>query len=108
MTIKQFFSIILLLAGFQILMGQGISMQLSSKKIEAGEELIIVFEAKNVEVKDIKTAGFGAFQLLGGPQVGSSSNVSIVNGQMNRSNSTSFTYYFTSKKLGKQMFPKMW
>lgn len=107
MTMKRIILIYLLFSGVQSIFAQGISMQLSSKKIEVGEELVIVFEAKNVEVKEIKTPNFGAFQLLGGPQVGRSSNVSIVNGQMNRSNSTSFTYFFTSKKIGKQIFPKI-
>ena len=107
MKLRELLFSILFIAGFQSIFAQGISMQLSAKKIEVGEELVIVFEAKNIEVKDIKTPNFGAFQLLGGPQIGRSSNYSYVNGQMNRSNSTSFTYFFTSKKIGKQIFPKM-
>lgn len=53
----------------------------------------------------VKNISFPGFKLLQGPSQSTSSNISIVNGQMSRSETVTYTYYLSAEKEGKFTIP---
>lgn len=81
-------------------------IQISAKKVEVDQPLMVVYNLSNYNERGIVRRGFEPFTLVGGPQIGRSMNTSIMNGVMTSSQTNSYTIYLTCKKLGKQMVPK--
>ena len=61
----------------------------------------------NEKPSKIVSTGFSNFDVLNGPSQGSSSSISIVNGQMTQSSSYSYTYTLAAKKEGQFTIPGM-
>ncbi len=61
----------------------------------------------NEKPSKIVSTSFSNFDVLNGPSQGSSSSISIVNGQMTQSSSYTFTYTLAAKKEGQYTIPGM-
>ncbi len=61
----------------------------------------------NEKPSKIVSTSFSNFDVLNGPSQGSSSSISIVNGQMTQSSSYTFTYTLAAKKEGQFTIPGM-
>ena len=61
----------------------------------------------NEKPSKIVSTGFSNFDVLNGPSQGSSSSISIVNGQMTQSSSYTYTYTLAAKKEGQFSIPGM-
>ena len=61
----------------------------------------------NEKPSKIVSTGFNNFDVLNGPSQGSSSSISIVNGQMTQSSSYTYTYTLAAKKEGQFSIPGM-
>ncbi len=70
------------------------------KVVKVGERFRLTYEV-NAQGSNFKGGDISAFQHLGGPSSGSSTQVSIVNGKMTQSISTSYTYVLAAGKEGK-------
>ena len=60
-------------------------IQISAKKVEAGEPLMVVYALSNYNERGMMRKGFEPFELIGGPQVSRSMNTSYINGVMTSS-----------------------
>lgn len=106
MCIKHFILFCCLLAHGVVYSQKGIEIQISSKKIEVGETLMVTYSLSNYNERGMLRKGFEPFELLGGPQISRSMSTSLINGAVSSSQTNSYTIYITSKKLGKQSVPK--
>lgn len=59
----------------------------------------------NEKPSKILATNFGSFDVLNGPSQGSSSSISIINGQMTKSSSYSYTYTLAANKEGQMTIP---
>ena len=59
----------------------------------------------NEKPSKMLNTNFGSFDVLNGPSQGSSSSISIINGQMTKSSSYSYTYTLAATKEGQQTIP---
>lgn len=59
----------------------------------------------NEKPSKILNTNFGSFDVLNGPSQGSSSSISIINGQMTKSSSYSYTYTLAATKEGQLTIP---
>jgi len=82
-------------------------MQISSRKIEVGEELLIILSLTNLNERELMQKKYDPFILIGGPSQSRSMNTSIINGRMSSSQTNSYTFQFVCKKTGKYTFPKI-
>ena len=106
MRIKNFI-LCCFLVGSSILFSQkGMEIQISSKKVEAGEPLMVRYSLSNYNERGMMRGGFEPFELLSQPQIGRSMSTSYVNGNMTSSQTNTYTIYVACKKLGKQIIPK--
>jgi hypothetical protein len=85
---------------------KGMEIQISAKKVEAGEPLMVVYALSNYNERGMMRKGFEPFELIGGPQVSRSMNTSYINGTMTSSQTNSYSIYLSCKKLGKFQVPK--
>jgi hypothetical protein len=85
---------------------KGMEIQISAKKVEAGEPLMVVYALSNYNERGMMRKGFEPFELIGGPRVSRSMNTSYINGTMTSSQTNSYTIYLSCKKLGKFQVPK--
>ena len=85
---------------------KGMEIQISAKKVEAGEPLMVVYALSNYNERGMMRKGFEPFELIGGPQVSRSMNTSYINGVMTSSQTNSYTIYLACKKMGKFQVPK--
>lgn len=85
---------------------KGMEIQISAKKVEAGEPLMVVYALSNYNERGMMRKGFEPFELIGGPQVSRSMNTSYINGVMTSSQTNSYTLYLSCKKMGKFQVPK--
>jgi hypothetical protein len=106
MQVKNIVLCCFLIGGNVLFSQKGIEIQISGKKVEAGEPLTVIYNLHNYNERGIMRRGFEPFELLGGPQIGRSMNTSFVNGNMTSSQINSYTLYLGCKKLGKQIIPK--
>lgn len=79
---------------------KGFDVQISSKKIEVGEELIVQYTLHNLNAKKLAQPNFGGLQVTGGPQQSQSTNIQIVNGSFQEDKSISYTYALQASKPG--------
>ena len=87
---KRIFTIAALLLAFSTAVAQEISVQAPSE-VYAGDNFTVRFVV-NEQARDFKGPSFKGFSLRSGPNTSSSTSMSISNGQMSRSVSTSFSY----------------
>jgi len=81
-------------------------IQISAKKVEAGEPLMVKYSLSNYNERGMMRREFQPFELIGGPQIGRNMSTSIINGNMTSSQTNAYTIYLACKKLGKQIVPK--
>lgn len=106
-TMKKITFLIFILFQFQNIFAEGnLTVQYSDKTIEVGEQWFVVFEVRNLNLKDIKFPNLGNFKQVSGPQTSQSTQMSNINGKISRSVTLSITYSFINQKIGKQTFPK--
>ncbi len=97
--------ILLLLTFFsQITLAQEFFSSVSNKNVEVGEEFQIVFSA-NGNAKDFKAPNLLGLRKISGPNKSSSSSMEIINGKINSSKTTSFTYYVSALSEGELTIP---
>ena len=90
------FVLLIPLLGF----GQEILLKVSTKsQVSIGEQFQVVFEL-NAEGERFKGPDFKDWRVLSGPMSSTSSSIQIINGQMNRSFTQSYTYIITATKEG--------
>lgn len=85
---------------------KGIEIQISGKKVEAGEPLMVVYALTNQNERGLVRRNFAPFELAAEPQISRSMSTSIMNGQMSSSQTNSYTVYLVCKKMGKVQVPK--
>lgn len=85
---------------------RGIEIQVSGKKVEAGEPLMVTYSLSNYNERGLVRKGFEPFELVGGPQIGRRMTSTLINGSMSSSQTNSYTVYLVSKKIGKNIIPK--
>ncbi len=92
--------ILLLLAIPQLVTGQNISLKASSQsQVDVGEQFQIVYEL-NAEGSGFKNPDFGGLRVLTGPMSSTSSSVQIINGQVSKSFTQSYTYIVVASQAG--------
>jgi len=96
----------LLIYGSLLFSQKGIEIQISGKKVEAGEPLMVTYSLSNYNERGLVRKGFEPFELVGGPQVSRSMSTSYINGNMSSSQTNAYTIYLVCKKLGKYSIPK--
>ncbi len=90
------FVLLIPLLGF----GQEVMLKVSTKsQVSLGEQFQVVFEL-NAEGERFKGPDFKDWRVLSGPMSSTSSSIQIINGQMNRSFTQSYTYIITPTKEG--------
>ena len=91
MRIKNFI-LCCFLVGSSILFSQkGMEIQISGKKVEAGEPLMVRYSLSNYNERGMMRRGFEPFELLSQPQIGRSMSTSYVNGNMTSSQTNTYT-----------------
>lgn len=68
--------------------------------VRLNERFQVVYEA-NQKGNNFKSGNLNEFNVLSGPSMGSSTSMSIVNGQISHSTTVSYTYLLSAKKTGK-------
>lgn len=93
---------LLLLFGISISsFGQkGFDVQISAKKIQVGEELIVQYTLHNLNGKKLVPPNFGGLQLNSGPHQSQSTNIQYINGSFQEDKSVSYTYSLQATKPG--------
>lgn len=95
------------LIGSSILFSQkGMEIQISGKKVEAGEPLMVRYSLSNYSERGMVNRAFDPFVVLGGEPVQRSIVRHEFNGEMTVSQTNSYTIYLACKKIGKQIIPK--
>ena len=79
---------------------KGFDVQISSKKIQVGEELIVQYSLHNLNGKKLVPPNFGGLQVIGGPQQSQSTNIQIVNGSFQEDKTISYTYSLQATQPG--------
>ena len=69
------------------------------EQVGANEQFSLTYEA-NAQGDNFKSGNLSAFTVLQGPSNSSSTSISIINGQMQRTTSISYTYILAPKKTG--------
>jgi len=75
----------------------------SSSSVRVGDQFKVVYTL-NTQGKDFRCPAFEGFSVLSGPNPSSSTNVSIVNGKVSRTVTTSYTLYLQAAKEGDYNF----
>lgn len=74
-------------------------------EVGVGQQFAVTYEV-NARPTDFKTPTFNNFNFLGGPSQSSSSSTQIINGNVTRSMSISYTYYLSAAAEGTFTIPK--
>lgn len=102
-NIRYWITLIVLLASMHLL-AQEVQFTVDAPaKVEHGAQFRLTFSIN----QDGEFAGpkFDDFQLLGGPSVGTSTSMQIINGRTNSTTKKSYTYYLKASKIGKFKLP---
>lgn len=98
---KQFINILVALLLFGSLNAQKVTFTATAPKVVTlGEQFQITFNL-NASGQGFTAPNFTGFNKLVGPQTGSNSSTSIVNGKVSRVNSYTYTYLLSANKVGK-------
>ncbi len=74
-------------------------------EVGVGQQFAVTYEV-NARPTDFKTPTFNNFNFLGGPSQSSSSSTQIINGNVTRSMTISYTYYLSASAEGTFTIPK--
>jgi len=96
--------LILLLFVANLTFAQEFTAIVSKKNVEVGEEFQIIFSA-NGSASDFKAPNLLGLRKISGPNKSSSSSMQIVNGTINSSKTTSFSYYVSALSEGELTIP---
>jgi hypothetical protein len=96
--------LILLLFVANLTFAQEFTAIVSKKNVEVGEEFQIIFSA-NGSASDFKAPNLLGLRKISGPNKSSSSSMQIVNGTINSSKTTSFSYYVSALSVGELTIP---
>lgn len=99
---NRIFILLLFLANFTF--AQEFTASVSKKTVEVGEEFQIIFSA-NGNASDFKAPNLLGLRKISGPNKSSSSSVQIINGKINSSQTTSFSYYVSALSEGELTIP---
>ena len=99
---NRIFILLLFLANFTF--AQEFTASVSKKTVEVGEEFQIIFRA-NGNASDFKAPNLLGLRKISGPNKSSSSSVQIINGKINSSQTTSFSYYVSALSEGELTIP---
>jgi hypothetical protein len=84
---------------------QGIQFTASARQaVSVGEQFRLTFSV-NADARDFKAPALGDFYILSGPNPSTSSNIQIINGQVSRSVTLSYTYILQAIKEGDFQIP---
>ena len=95
---KHLVSLITCLLGIALCYGQEITVQ-APKTVYVGDNFTVQFSVDS-RASDFKGPSFKGFSLRSGPNQSSSTSMSFVNGQMSRSERTTFSYTLTADMEG--------
>lgn len=95
---------ILLLFLANLTFAQEFTTSVSKKTVEVGEEFQIIFSA-NGNASEFKAPNLLGLRKISGPNKSSSSSVEIINGKINSSKTTSFSYYVSALSEGELTIP---
>ena len=102
---KRLFAIIALILGTVCAYAQpSITVQVPSA-VTLDEQFSLSFVVEGEKSDDFNWPGSQDFDILWGPQVGSSSSVTIINGKRNKTVSSSYTYVLMPKREGSFVLP---
>ena len=96
--------LILLLFIANLTFAQEFTAIVSKKNVEVGEEFQIIFSA-NGSASEFKAPNLLGLRKISGPNKSSSSSMQIVNGTINSSKTTSFSYYVSALSEGELTIP---
>jgi hypothetical protein len=96
--------LILLLFVANLTFAQEFTAIVSKKNVEVGEEFQIIYSA-NGSASDFKAPNLLGLRKISGPNKSSSSSMQIVNGTINSSKTTSFSYYVSALSVGELTIP---
>ena len=96
--------LILLLFIANLTFAQEFTAIVSKKNVEVGEEFQIIFSA-NGSASEFKAPNLLGLRKISGPNKSSSSNMQIINGTINSSKTTSFSYYVSALSEGELTIP---
>lgn len=99
---NRIFILLLFLANFTF--AQEFTTSVSKKTVEVGEEFQIIFSA-NGNASEFKAPNLLGLRKISGPNKSSSSSVEIINGKINSSKTTSFSYYVSALSEGELTIP---
>lgn len=98
---KYFLSVSLLLIALGAF-SQEVTFKASAPSVvQVGQRFNFTYTLKNAQGEELLPGNFSDFDVLGGPNQGSSSNVSIVNGRVQQSRTFTYSYVLQAKKEGK-------
>ena len=96
--------LILLLFIANLTFAQEFTAIVSKKNVEVGEEFQIIFSA-NGSASEFKAPNLLGLRKISGPNKSSSSSMQIINGTINSSKTTSFSYYVSALSEGELTIP---
>jgi hypothetical protein len=96
--------LILLLFLANLTFAQEFTAIVSKKNVEVGEEFQIIFSA-NGSASEFKAPNLLGLRKISGPNKSSSSSMQIINGTINSSKTTSFSYYVSALNEGELTIP---
>ena len=96
---KLFIFLLLINVAFIASAQSSISVQVPTV-VSIGEQFNLTFKIEGDKVKDFNWPGSGDFDINWGPQTGTSSQITIINGKTTKTVSTSFTYVLMPKVEG--------
>lgn len=99
-SMKNIFLLLLFGISISTFAQKGFDVQISSKKIQVGEELIVQYTLHNINGKKLVPPNFGGLQLNSGPHQSQSTNIQYVNGSFQEDRSVSYTYSLQATKPG--------
>ena len=76
----------------------------ATKVVRVGERFNLSYAADQ-DISDLKLPQMEGFTVLGGPYTSSSSSIQIINGQMTKSSSYTYTYTLQANKAGEFIIP---
>lgn len=101
--IKYWIIALALIVSLQML-AQDVSFTVDApSKVEHGGQFRITYTTNHEG--EFSGPSFTDFQLLGGPNIGSSTSMQIINGRTSSTSSKSYTYYLSANKIGKFSLP---
>ncbi|MBR5971773.1 MAG: protein BatD [Paludibacteraceae bacterium] len=91
----------LIIAVFSALADENVTFRAAAPNVVAmGHKFTLEFHISNVQPSDLQFPDLSAFDVISGPNKSVANSVTIINGNMTRTQNTTFTYILTPKKEG--------